>query len=102
MREKSPFQEDPPTSIVQSIKYDREKSKKFSIQINFVIQSNICFLMNNFDFMFDDFFNDVRDYLNHFLIEILFQFIVLKQKKIDKLLKKKFSNSSTSAKFFKT
>ena len=43
------------SSIVQSIKRDREKSKKYSIQINFVIQSNICFLMNNFDFMFNDF-----------------------------------------------
>ena len=89
-------------SAVQSIKRDRERSKKFSIQINFVIQSNICFLMNNFDFIFDDFFDDVRDYSNHFLIKISFQFIVSKQKKIDELLKKKFSNSSTSAKSFKT
>ena len=39
--------------------------------------------------MFDDFFDDVRDYSNHFLIEISFQFIVSKQKKIDELLKKK-------------
>ena len=39
--------------------------------------------------MFDDSFDDVRDYSDHFLIEISFQFIVLKQKKIDELLKKK-------------
>ena len=39
--------------------------------------------------MFDDFFDDVRDYLNYFLIEISFQFIVSKQKKINELLKKK-------------
>ena len=77
------------SSVVQSIKRDRERSRKFSVQINFVIQSDICFLMNNFDFMFDDFFDDVRDYSNHFLIEISFQFIVSKQKKIDELLKKK-------------
>ena len=76
--------------IVQSIKRDREKSKKFSVQINFVIQSNVCFLINDFDFMLDNFFDDVRDYSNYFLIEILFQFIVSKQKKIDELLKKKF------------
>ena len=66
------------SSIVQSIKRDREKSKKISIQINFVIQSNICFLINNFDFIFDDFFNNVHNYSNYFLIEISFQFIVLK------------------------
>ena len=78
------------SSIVQSIKRNCEKSRKFSVQINFVIQSNICFLMNNFDFMFDDFFDNVRDYSNHFLIEISLQFIVSKQKKIDKLLKKFF------------
>ena len=45
--------------------------------------------MNDFDFMFDDFFDDVHDYSNHFLIEISFQFVVSKQKKIDELLKKK-------------
>ena len=39
--------------------------------------------------MFDDFFDDVHDYSDHFLIEISFQFIVSKQKKIDELLKKK-------------
>ena len=39
--------------------------------------------------MFNDFFDDVRVYSNHFFIEISFQFIVLKQKKIDELLKKK-------------
>ena len=76
-------------SIVQSIKCDRERSKKFSVQINFVIQLNICFLMNNFNFMFDDFFGDVQDYSDHFLIKTSFQFIVSKQKKIDELLKKK-------------
>ena len=37
--------------------------------------------------MFDDFFDDVHDYSNHFLIEISFQFVVSKQKKIDELLK---------------
>ena len=77
-------------SVVQLIKRDRERSKKFSIQINFVIQSNICILMNNFDFMFNDFFDDIHDYSNHFLIKISFQFVVSKQKKIDEVLKKKF------------
>ena len=40
--------------------------------------------------MFDDFFDNIHNYSDYFLIEISFQFIVSKQKKIDELLKKKF------------
>ena len=76
---------------MQSIKRDCERSKKFPIQINhIIIESNICFLMNDFDFMFDDFFDDLQNHSDHFLIEISFQFIASKQKKIDELLKNFF------------
>ena len=88
------------SSDSQSIKRDRKKSKKFFVEINFVIDSDFCFFINYANESIDDHFNRSIDDLDCFLIENSFhsfQFIDLKQKKISDLLKKKISNSSTNA-----
>ena len=93
------------SSNSQSIKRDRKKSRKFFVKINFVIDSDFCFFMNHANESIDDHFNRSIDDSNCFLIENSFHsfpFIDSKQKKINDLLKKKFSNSSTNAICYQT
>ena len=81
------------SSNLQSIKRDREKSKKIFVEINFVINLNFCFFINHANKSIDNHFNQSIVDSNCFLIENsfhLFQFIDSKQKKINDLLKKIF------------
>ena len=49
------------SSNLQSIKRDREKSKKIFVEINFVINLNFCFFINHANESIDDYFNRLID-----------------------------------------